>query len=547
MRLVGYVRVSRVAGREGESFISPGVQRERLARYAEAGGHSIVSWQEDLDQPGSRYERPGFQAALEAVERGEADGIIVASLDRFARSVPDAAVALRRLEQAGGTLVSVRDALDTSTPIGRFARTMMLALAELELDRIRENWQVARERAIARGVHFSPRTPLGYRRREDGRLEPDPVSGPVVRELFLRRAAGASWTELADWLDGRLPRGSGGRWTRQTVLSIVSRRSYLGEAYQGDTINPRAHEPLVTRAEWEAAQTSRWQHGPSGRGRLLSGIIRCAGCGYPLSPNSGGRRGYAYYQCRGRHAAGACPAPAKISVLRADGHVVSRFKEWLSERRIVAKPERRDDVLEDAVRRVEAAERELADYRDTNLVSVIGREAWVAGMLERQRAVDEARDELAERTRGGSDVDLDPVGILDAWDTLGLPEQRALLASAIDAVVARRAGRPGKGSPADWRLVILWRGQAPRDLPGRRNPVMRPLIVAEETPDQVGSAGAHDRQERLADRSRRRRGHGQPTTSTVRKGPTTGGAPSGGSPSGSTSAAAKRTEEPSSR
>src|SRR5436309_2703997 len=98
MRLIGYVRVSRVNGREGDSFISPTVQRERIEAQALASGNTVVDWQQDLDQPGTKYERPGFQAALEAVERGEADGIAVAALDRFARSVPDAAVALRRLE-----------------------------------------------------------------------------------------------------------------------------------------------------------------------------------------------------------------------------------------------------------------------------------------------------------------------------------------------------------------------------------------------------------------------------------------------------------------
>src|SRR5690348_14869173 len=98
MRLIGYIRVSRVAGREGASFISTEVQRERIEGMAAAHGHTVSDWEQDLDQPGSKYDRPGFQAALEAVERGEADGIIVARLDRFARSVADAARAMQRLE-----------------------------------------------------------------------------------------------------------------------------------------------------------------------------------------------------------------------------------------------------------------------------------------------------------------------------------------------------------------------------------------------------------------------------------------------------------------
>jgi DNA invertase Pin-like site-specific DNA recombinase len=52
-------------------------------------------------KPGLEVRSTALPEALERVEAGEADGIIVAALDRFARSVPDAAVALRRLEDAG--------------------------------------------------------------------------------------------------------------------------------------------------------------------------------------------------------------------------------------------------------------------------------------------------------------------------------------------------------------------------------------------------------------------------------------------------------------
>ena len=57
-----YIRVSRRAGREGESFISPGVQRERIARWAQGAGVEIVRWWEEIDQSGAKLERPMFTA-----------------------------------------------------------------------------------------------------------------------------------------------------------------------------------------------------------------------------------------------------------------------------------------------------------------------------------------------------------------------------------------------------------------------------------------------------------------------------------------------------
>src|SRR4051794_39399953 len=98
MELLGYVRVSRVGGRDGESFISPRQQRESITAYAAALGHTVTFLPDELDASGGKASRPVFQDALERCEQGLAGGVIVAKLDRFARSVPDAAVAIRRLE-----------------------------------------------------------------------------------------------------------------------------------------------------------------------------------------------------------------------------------------------------------------------------------------------------------------------------------------------------------------------------------------------------------------------------------------------------------------
>ena len=169
MRLDGYVRVSRVGGRSGERFISPDVQRERIAAKAKLEGHSVAKVHEDLDLPGTHSRRPGLQAALERVEQGKVDGIIVARLDRFGRSAIDIHRNLERIREAKGTLLTAAENIDTSTSIGRFFLSITAAFAELEIDRITENWQSAREQAVERGVHVSGHTPVGYRRRPDGR------------------------------------------------------------------------------------------------------------------------------------------------------------------------------------------------------------------------------------------------------------------------------------------------------------------------------------------------------------------------------------------
>ena len=173
MKLTGYIRVSRVGGRSGDSFISPTVQRERIEGYAQAKGHTVTAWFEDLDVSGGTMRRPGFDKALEQVISGETDGLIVMKLDRFARSLTGALDAIKTIDDAGRQLISVADDLDTSTPTGRFARTIMLALAELQREQIKESWQSAQQHAVARGIHISSKPPTGYDRTLDGKLTPN--------------------------------------------------------------------------------------------------------------------------------------------------------------------------------------------------------------------------------------------------------------------------------------------------------------------------------------------------------------------------------------
>jgi DNA invertase Pin-like site-specific DNA recombinase len=144
LRLISYVRVSDVRGREGPGFISPNEQREKNEAFSAAMGHTIVREVEELDRSGGDMTRPQFNSVLEQIEAGEADGMIVAKLNRFARSNVGAWQALERIKGAGGELLSVEENIDTSTATGRFLRDFMLIAANWERERIGEQWLSAK-------------------------------------------------------------------------------------------------------------------------------------------------------------------------------------------------------------------------------------------------------------------------------------------------------------------------------------------------------------------------------------------------------------------
>jgi DNA invertase Pin-like site-specific DNA recombinase len=160
MQIDAYVRVSQIRGRGGESFISPTSQREQIAAWAKSKGHRVARVHEELDASGATIERPKLAEAMRRVEAGETGGIAVVKLDRFGRTLVDSLGMIERIERAGGTFASVQEGFDLTTPTGRLVLRMMLSLAEWELDRIRGNWEEARERAVARGLHLTATVPL---------------------------------------------------------------------------------------------------------------------------------------------------------------------------------------------------------------------------------------------------------------------------------------------------------------------------------------------------------------------------------------------------
>jgi DNA invertase Pin-like site-specific DNA recombinase len=126
------IRVSQVSSRKGERFISPSVQREQIEAWTSSHNAVLGEVFEELSQDGGRADRPQLLAAIERVESGQSDGLVVAKLDRFGRSLIDGLKALARIEAAGGTFVSVQDGIDISTPIGRLISRALFAIGEQE-------------------------------------------------------------------------------------------------------------------------------------------------------------------------------------------------------------------------------------------------------------------------------------------------------------------------------------------------------------------------------------------------------------------------------
>ena len=310
LRLDGYIRVSQVGGRAGENFISPDTQRDKINDWARFKGHEVVEWHEELDVSGRKANRPKLDEVMRRIRAGESDGVVVWKCSRFGRNLLNSLMLIKDIDEHGATFASATEEFDTSTRMGKLVMGIMLLLAEDESEGIKESWDNARASAIARGIWMSSATPFGYRQKDDGRLEKDPVAAPIVAELFARRAAGASQSEMVRWLkttgttaptyrrgsfaDGKHTRSERDRmfadgkpWYGVAVQNVIKSRVYLGEVSSGPYVKEGAHPPIVDPVTWQNAQRKagrRW-HDPSKPPMLLTGLVRCPNCRYTAIPS----------------------------------------------------------------------------------------------------------------------------------------------------------------------------------------------------------------------------------------------------------------------
>jgi DNA invertase Pin-like site-specific DNA recombinase len=100
---------------------------------------------------GTRERRPGLDALLADARRRRFDLIAVAALDRLGRNLRHLVVLLDELQHLNVGLVSLREALDLTSPIGRAMFALVGVLAEVERAWIIERTHAGLRRARAQG------------------------------------------------------------------------------------------------------------------------------------------------------------------------------------------------------------------------------------------------------------------------------------------------------------------------------------------------------------------------------------------------------------
>jgi putative DNA-invertase from lambdoid prophage Rac len=132
------------------------IQVRDLRAYAERQGWAVSPGHVFVDEgvSGAKDNRPGLDRLRRAVFIGEVDVLLVTAPDRLGRNVVAGLLFVQDLAARGVRLVVLSLGLDTSSPTGRMALTVMLAFAEWERTLILSRTAAGIARARAAGKRF---------------------------------------------------------------------------------------------------------------------------------------------------------------------------------------------------------------------------------------------------------------------------------------------------------------------------------------------------------------------------------------------------------
>lgn len=479
-RAVIYIRQS-IARDES---VSPALQESACREYARQRGYQVTEVLEDLGISGRTWKRPAVVRTMELIETGQADVILLWKWSRISRSRRDWAIAADRVDVAGGRIESATEAVDVGTATGRLTRGVLVEFAAFESDRIGEVWKEVQAKRLAEGRTPSGLPKAGYIWNHAEQVhEVDPVAGPALAEAYERYIAGEGFRPLAKWLnESRILTTNGNLWSSTSLIRVMDAGFGAGHiTWKGKTY-PGIHEPLISPATWQAYQDARAaRHYVPPRTKtskyLLTGILRCARCGGPMTGNKGNGRGDSYrcslHKTRGPMACTATSVQTRIvegklidwlRTVAEDVNTASIAAVESSARRLSAEAE--VTRLSKELARLDGAMRRLTVQVAEGLVAEAAYTGAWADLQEKHTAVQQRLEGQARLARQ-VDVDHQAIasGLLEDWDVLPLEVKRELLKSLLGGLRVNvgggrgMTGHRGAVSLATVDVLPAWAGE----------------------------------------------------------------------------------------
>jgi len=344
-------------------FNSLDAQRESAEAYIlsqrELGWVALSERYDDAAFSGGTLERPALQRMLRDIEAGKIDCVVTYKVDRLSRALLDFAKLVDVFDQQGVTFISVTQAFNTTTSMGRLTLNMLLSFAQFEREVIGERIRDKVAASKMRGMYMGGTPPLGYN-VVNKKLVVNPPEANLVREIFDRFIRDGSTTRLAQLLndEGKTTKAwttrdgkcrSGSPWNKCHLYRLLHNHLYLGQIEHKGNCYPGEHEAIVSQDAWDKvhailnenyrARACRTRAKVPG---LLKGIIRCGHCdaamGITYSKKKGATAQYRYYLCVHAAKAGYSTCPVRtITAGEIEASVVALVRKSLTTPEVAAR------------------------------------------------------------------------------------------------------------------------------------------------------------------------------------------------------------------
>jgi DNA invertase Pin-like site-specific DNA recombinase len=392
LRCAVYTRKSTEEGLDMD-FNSLDAQREACEAYI--ASQKAEGWVPAPDRyddggfSGATLERPALKRLLADIELGRVDVVVVYKIDRLSRSLMDFSRLVEVFDRRTVTFVSITQAFNTTTSMGRLTLHILLSFAQFEREvigeRIRDKFAASRRK----GMWMGGFVPLGYVVK-DRKLVVNEAEADTVRMIFQRFARVGSATKLARELtQEQVKTKRGTPVDKGYIYKVLNNRVYVGEAVHKGTAYPGEHQAIVERVLWDRVHDllresprKRAAHSRAQTPALLKGLL-FGPAGAAMTPTHTRRKGklYRYYVSTAILRRGAAVgAVDRVPAAEIEAAVVGEVRRLLGAPEIVVRtwktgrksiPDLTADEVRDAIEHFDELWEELFPAEQARIVQLL--------------------------------------------------------------------------------------------------------------------------------------------------------------------------------
>jgi DNA invertase Pin-like site-specific DNA recombinase len=271
IRCAIYTRKSTEEGLD-QAFNSLDAQREACEAYILSQRHEgwrpVSKRYDDGGYSGGSLERPALDQLMADIDAGQIGMVVVYKIDRLTRSLSDFSKLIEKLDAADCSFVSVTQAFNTSSSMGRLTLNVLLSFAQFErevtAERIRDKIAASKRR----GMWMGGLVPMGYSRDDSSdtkRLKINDEEADAIRFVYNQYDRTPCLSDVgqavreAGILSKRRYRKNGvpcgGRPLKSGQIHfILTNPIYAGRVRHRDKIYDGQHDAIIERALFERVQ-----------------------------------------------------------------------------------------------------------------------------------------------------------------------------------------------------------------------------------------------------------------------------------------------------